>query len=290
MLNLTYVQTFMAILETGGFQEAARRLGRAQPTVSLQLQKLEESLGITLVTRSRTKCTATPEGERFLPHARSLLRLASRAFHAANHSSIVVGASSNIGIYVLQPYIKRFVDETGSDDAVQLTIGSNPEVLQKLVQGELDLGLMEWWDGRPGFAATVWRQEPLVVIVRPDHPWAAHADVMKEWLLEATWISGEAGTGTATLLRKVFGDMVRKLRIAANLGSTEAVKAAVKAGLGVSLVLASAVREEVETGSLKALPIAGTTLEKDIWVIHPETRAGDALVGRFTNGLLQNHN
>lgn len=287
MLNLTYVQTFVTILETGGFQEAARRLGRAQPTVSLQLQKLEESLGVTLVSRSRAQCTATPEGERFLPYARSLLRLASRAYHAANHSSIVVGASNNIGIYVLQPYVKRFIDQAGADDAVQLTIGSNPEVLQKLSQGELDLGLMEWWDGRPGFSATVWRQEPLVVIVRPDHPWAERAAVKPEWLVEATWIGGEAGTGTATLLRKVFGDMIRKLRIAANLGSTEAVKAAVKAGLGVSLVLASSVREEVETGSLKALPIEGMTLEKDIWVIRPETRAGDALVARFVDGLFQ---
>jgi DNA-binding transcriptional LysR family regulator len=287
MLNLTYVEAFVTILEAGSFQDAARRLGRAQPTVSLQLQKLEDGLGVTLIARSRTRCSATPEGERFLPYARSLLRLASQACHAANHSSVVVGATNNIGIYVLQPYVKQFIDEANSDDAVQLTLGSNPEVLEKLMRGEVDLALMEWWDERPGYWARVWRREPMVVIVRPDHPWAEHAEVKKEWLLEATWIGGETGTGTATLMRQVLGDMVRKLRIAANLGSTEAVKAAVKAGLGVSLVLASSVREEVETGSLKALPVEGASLEKDVWIIHSETRTRDALMGRFVNGLLQ---
>lgn len=285
MLNLTYVQTFVAILEEGGFQQAAQRLKRAQPTISLQLQKLEEELGVALIARSRTQCTATPAGERFYPYARSLLRLEGQARNSAKHALISVGASSNIGIYVLQPYVKRFMDKAESRNSLELTIASNPVVVGKLERGEIDVALMEWWDSRPGFSARIWRHEPMVVIVPPFHPWANHSAIAKQKLTEEVWVGGEPGTGTGTLMRKVFGSLLRKLRIAVSVGSTEAVKEAVKAGVGISLVLEAAVREEVQCGSLKALPIKGISLEKEIWIIHPEASASNPLLSKFVSEL-----
>lgn len=285
MLNLIYVEAFVAVLEQGGFQQAARNLNRAQPTVSLQLQKLEECVGATLISRNRNQCTATSAGERFYPYAQSLLRLESRARAVATRPSIVVGASSNVGIYVLQPYLKRFIDSIGADDAVEVTIASNPTVATKLERGEVDLAVMEWWDHRPGYAANIWRHEQLTVIVHPEHPWANLQHVAKGQLLEGSWVGGEPGTGTGRLLTKVFGKNLRKLRIVANLGSTEAVKEAVKAGVGVSLVINAAVREEVECGSIVALPVNGVTLEKEIWTIHPESVGNNLLVKGFLDGL-----
>jgi len=287
MLNLSFVEAFVAVLEEGGFQQAARRLDRAQPTVSLQLQKLEESVGVALISRSRSQCTATPAGERFYPYARSLLQLETRARTVAVHPSIVVGASSNVGIYVLQPYVKRFVDKTGAHGSLELTIASNPVVAGKLEKGEIDIALMEWWDQRPGFSAQIWRHEPLVVIVSPNHDWAESSYVTKTQLIGAKWVGGERGTGTGKLLNKIFGSNIHKLRIAANLGSTEAVKEAVKANIGISVVLAASVHEEVASGSLVALPIKGASLRKEIWAIHADTVSKNPLLSGFMSELME---
>ena len=102
-----------------------------------------------------------------------------------------------------------------------------------------------------------WRSEPIVLIVPPDHPLAEDRQISKRKLAELDLLGGEPGTGTGRLLESYFADGVSPPRIALQLGSTEAVKEAVKAGLGVSLVLRSAVAEEVRNGSRICSGIVG---------------------------------
>jgi DNA-binding transcriptional LysR family regulator len=128
---------------------------------------------------------------------------------------------------------------------------------------------MEWWDDRPGFEAAVWRRERLVVIVSPEHPWARRKSVEKAMLLREPMIGGEPGTGTARLLQQTFGVDASSLKIGLELGSTEAVKQAVRAGLGISIILESAVRDEVRSGTLRALHVEDTPLAKPLFSIFP---------------------
>jgi DNA-binding transcriptional LysR family regulator len=286
MLNLSQLQTFVAIVETGSFRAASERLGCSQPTVSQQLRKLEEELRATLVTRDRVNSRPTNKGARLLPFARNLLKTASRVQDVVSGRQLVVGASSNIGIYLLQPFVARYARTCGSDNAIDLRIGANPEIADRLSGGELDVAVMEWWDKREGFSATRWRQEKLVVIVPPDHPWARRKTVTPECLFQEPMVGGEPGTGTGTLLQKVFGKKASKIRVSQSLGSTEAVKAAVKAGLGVSLVFASAVEQEVEVGTLCALSIFGVDVNKDLFVVMPEDAPPDAPSKGFARMLM----
>ena len=99
-------------------------------------------------------------------------------------------------------------------------------------------------------------------------------------------VGGEAGTGTGTLLQKIFGKNASKIRISHTLGSTEAVKAAVKAGLGVSLVFASAVEQEVRAGSLRAVPISGVDIKKDLFVVLPDQVPPNAPSRSFVRMLM----
>jgi len=270
MLNLNQLKTFVAIVEAGGFREAAGRLKISQSTASQQLQKLEDELGATLVVRDRVHSSPTASGARLLPFARSLLNAAEHAHDVVAGGRLVVGASSNIGIYLLQPFVARYAREHGATNTIDLRIAPNPEIGERLSNGELDAAVMEWWDRRPGFSARLWRQEPMVVIVAPDHRFAKHKAVKPEWLFEEAMVGGEAGTGTGMLLQKIFGRRAANLPVAMTLGSTEAVKAAVRAGLGISLVFASAVESEVRTGALRALTISGIKVQKDLYVIEPE--------------------
>jgi DNA-binding transcriptional LysR family regulator len=283
MLNLSQVQTFLAIIDEGGFQGAAQALGLAQPTVSQQLRKLEESLGAQLVVRARNGAQPTGDGHAFLPYARGLIRTAERALSAVGGRALSIGASSNIGTYLLPKRLHSFASDTGA--GVDMVLGTNPETADRLDGGEVDVAVMEWWDGRPGFTASHWRREPMVVIVAPTHPWAKRRSVTKALLLDQPMIGGEPGTGTGTLLAKVFGRNAGRLRVTMQLGSTAAVKEAVKAGLGISLVLKSAVEEEVAAGSLVALKLADADMAKELFVVLPDDTPETSAAARFAASL-----
>lgn len=89
-----------------------------------------------------------------------------------------VGASSNVGIYILQPFVRRFLRDH-DPELFDLVIDRNPVIAQKLDDAELDVAIMEWWDRRPGFLWKRWRSEPIVLIVPPDHPLAEDRQVSK---------------------------------------------------------------------------------------------------------------
>jgi DNA-binding transcriptional LysR family regulator len=130
---------------------------------------------------------------------------------------------------------------------------------------------MEWWDGRRGFTARTWTRQPLVVIVSPTHRWAQLKSLPVAELQSEPLLGGESGTGTGYLLRRQLGPLANSLTIIDGFGSTEAVKRAVRAGCGASIVMGASVADEVATLQLVALRVEGVELEKEIKLIAPET-------------------
>jgi DNA-binding transcriptional LysR family regulator len=278
-LDLTLVEAYLAVLDGGGFHAAAARLGRAQPTVSQQVRKLERSLGVPLVRRSRLGCAATTEGARFAPLARRALEVARRAAAAVAGGRLVVGAASNPAIYLLPRML---------DPGAELRIGTNPEALARLEAGEVDLAVTEWWDGRPGYDAVAWHEEPMVGIVAPSHRWAELGRVPLDAFLAEPLVGGEPGTGTGRLLSAALGPGTPPPRVVRQMGSTEGVKRAVAAGLGVSVVLACAVGDEVAAGSLRALRFEGDPLCRHFFAVIgsdvPDTAPGRRFLARLLSG------
>jgi DNA-binding transcriptional LysR family regulator len=145
---------------------------------------------------------------------------------------------------------------------------------------------MEWWDDRPGFFARTWRKEPLVVIVAPSHPWAKRRLIEASELAGQKLLGGEAGTGTMTLLRAKLGRSSSRLKAIGGFGSTEAVKRAVRAGRGVSLVIAAAVADEVKAGQLVTLRLQDIELVKELKVISRQGLPVAAPAARFVTRVL----
>lgn len=267
MLNLVHVRAFLAVVEGGSFHGAADRLGVSQSTVSHGLKRLEDTLGSDLVIRHRDGCIPSRQGEIFLPFARSLLALSERAIARLRSDRLRVGASSNVGIYLLQPHLRRLADEAGIQP--DLVIAPNPAIAGQLENREIDIAFLEWWDGRPGFEARRWSTDRLLVIVSPDHPWADRGEIDLEMFLGEPLLAGEKGTGTGTLLTEALGTAADRLQVSRDLGSTEAVKRAVAAGMGVSIVMESAVRDEIASGRLRSVSVLGLRLEKTLWCVVP---------------------
>jgi len=269
VIDLACVATFLSVAACSGFREAAKQTGLSQPAVTQHIKRLEQSLNASLIERKNGGCTLTPEGRAFLPYAKNLIDTCDRAQALFRKTSIVIGASSNAGIYLLQPYLKSYRET--APYKVQAVIGANPDIADKLGRFEIDVAVMEWWDHRPGFAAEIWRSEKLVLIVPNDHRWAALASIPREWLHGESLLGGEPGTGTGRLLQQYFGDAAGTIGVSMQLGSTEAVKRAVQAGLGISLVMASTVEQEHRDGRLRAIKLEGDSPRKEIFVVRRHT-------------------
>lgn len=268
MLNLIHTRTFLTVIEMRGFRPAARQLGLAVSTVVGHIDQLETDLSALLLVRERGRVEPTLQGAIFLPMARALVETASRAHELVSRAPLRLAAASNIGVYMLQPSIAAFSTETGI--VVEPWIGPNPAVVERLQSGLADIAFMEWWDGRAGFEALPWCREPLVVITARQHPLAYRRTISPADLVGYPILGGEAATGTGTVLRDAFGDLAGRLEVKSGYHSTEAVKRAVRAGQGISVVMAGAVAEEVAQEQLAIVKLRNTKLEKQLWLIVPK--------------------
>lgn len=280
-MNLQHVRVFVTLVETGSFSTAAARLGISQPTVSQQIRKLETVLGRVLVHRSHAACTPTSHGAAILPYARALLASADRLQAAARNEDLVIGASGNIVSYFISSQMPRFAAVAPPGFRWRVEAAPNPELGARVTAGELDVAAMEWPDRRAGLATVPWRTEPMSVIVPPGHPFAGRRSITVDELVGLPLIGGERGSGTGTVLSAALGERARALDIAHSLPTTEAVKSAVRAGLGASIVLDAAVASEVMAGLLVRVPVEGVRLEKVFHLAVPEGLPDDALAARF---------
>lgn len=281
-MNLAFVRSFVALAETGSFRAAAERLQVSQPTISQHIRKFEEMVGAPLIERSHSQSRPTRQGRNALPLARSLLEIAERIEGVIRHDSLVIGASGNIASYYLAREIRRFSEEYPDCPEWRLVQGRNPDLVSKLVCGEVDVAATEWEVTQDGIVSTPWLTEPMVVILPPDHPLASRKTISRAEFLGLPLVGGESGSGTGTLLREALGSDVTRLRFGPSVGSTEAVKSAVKVGLGCSIVLRGAVAEELEAGSLSGVNIKGITLRKTFFISRPSQISLSSWSTRFS--------
>ena len=287
-MNFPQLKSLLAVIDTGSFAAAAKELNLSQPAVSQHVRKLEQSLEANLVERG-PNCAPTEQAHEFVRQARNLIKIAELAKQSLYANELRIGASSNVGTYLIQPLFARFIEEHTLDG--KLIIDSNPAIAEKLHQGEIDVAAMEWWSEESNnarrFHNRTWKEEPLVLIVGPQHRWASRKRVAAEQLVGENILGGESGTGTGRIISDSLGKVAEKLSITQSLGSTEAVKEGVKAGLGVSIVIRSAVEEELRNGSLFAVGLTGVTLSKDIQLITSSDLPETACANRFCHFAMQ---
>lgn len=288
-MNLEYLETFLALARTKSFRAAAKQLKISQPTVSQHIKKLEATFNVKLIDRNPAGSHLTPEAQALLPYAQSLICTYDRAKMALKQKKCVIGASSNIGIYILPPYLKRYLEHFKNAFEIELVIDTNPTILAKLEFGEIDVAVMEWNPGLSEFIVQRWRSEELVIILPVDHPWGDLPLIPKALLHNVELLGGERGTGTGRILQEHWHEQAQTIQVSMQLGSTEAVKQAVQAGLGISIVLASSVTHAVQNGTLRAvsLDLDGIPLRKDLYVLWRKTFLPDSPAYQVAQGLLE---
>jgi len=163
MLSLLHAKTFLKVLEECGLRAASRTLKLAPSTVLDHIAQLETELAARLIVRRDGCIVATAKGEAFRPLAIALIATAERAGSLIASAPLRLAAASNIGVYLLQPALSSFRLDDPAD--IELWIGSNPDVRERLKRGEADIAIVEQWHETEDFEAHSWFQAPLTLIV-----------------------------------------------------------------------------------------------------------------------------
>ena len=286
-MNPTQVASFTAVAETGGFGRAAARLGISQPAVSLHVAELEADVGAKVFDRLPRGVRLTAAGEVLLGYARRLSALEAEARAAVaelmglGRGRLAIGASLTLGSYLMPGVLAEF---RRRHPAVELRMEvANTDRVTALVRDEqVELGLTEGLAEHPDLAVSTFHTDRLVAIAPPGHRLARAAGVTARDLFGEPFVAREAGSGTRAVVEAAAARKRLTVRSAVTVGSLEAVKRAVIAGMGVSVVSELAVAAEVAAGTLAVVAVADLPIWRPLHLARrrdrPDGPAAAALV------------
>lgn len=281
------LRVFAAVARAGSVTAGAAALHRSQPAVSASLQRLEEAFGEPLLERGPRGVRLTPWGARLLPHAEALERLLAGVAELAREAAALasgtlrLAASTTIATYWLPPLLADF---HARHPALRLAVRTrnSREAIAELTAGDVDVALVEgpaasWGHLAPAaVVATPVHRDELVVVVRPEHPFARRDRLAATDLDGVAWVGRERGSGSREVVERVLTDAGVRPDVRIELSEPEAMKRAVRAGWGAAFLSRIAVADEVAAGELVVVPCSHPGLQRDFTLLHPP----DALVGR----------
>ncbi len=280
VIVIPYLGTFSKAAEVSSFTEAARALGLSQAAVSQRIHALEESLGTSLFRRQSGRVSLTDAGRRLYDHAQRILALYREArqdltgLKAPVTGDLDLAASSIPGEHLL-PALLGAYRRNYPHVRVRVTVAGSRAVVAQVERGQAHVGFVGARLDHPALDFRPIARDELVLVVPPGHAWARKSEMPLEQFLSEPLVLREEGSGTRACLEQALaqvGKSVRDLAVALELGSNEAIKEAVRQGLGAAVLSTHAVRQELEGGELRALGVRGLALARDVFAVHNKQR------------------
>ena len=293
-LDLHKLEIFYWVAEHKSFSQAAELLSLRQPTISAHVQELEKAVGGKLLYRIPGKISLTPLGLMLAERAKTLLAFkretvaAVEQFHGTLSGELWVGGSSVPGEYLLPQKLGEFTKKFPQVKPI-LRIGDSAGVIADLLDGKVEIGFVGFndKDGRLIFEK-IWDDE-MIVAVPKGHPWSMRKSIEVAELRSEKFISREHGSGTLDSIGKLLAKRKQPgrelLNITMELGSTAAVKEALMAGYGFSILSRISVRHELDQGSIVEVPIHGVKLERGFYQVFHSRRPFHPIAQAFRDFL-----
>jgi DNA-binding transcriptional LysR family regulator len=276
-LTMQQFEALIHLVEERSFSRAARKMNLTQPSLTKHVRNVEEALGAKIVDRSSRSLALTPEGRVLHDYARRIVKLRDEArerillLREEEAGDIRIAASTIPATYILPYAIGAFRKKHPGIRTTVRTADSS-DVVETVLDNGAEIGFIgKKPSGGKLIAEELWKDR-LVLSVPSGHPWAKRRSVRIAEIAKAPFVIREKGSGT----REAFEECLREtavhglphLNIAAELGSSEAVKEAVIAGLGISVISVHAIRRELKSGILAALAIEGCPIERSFYLIY----------------------
>jgi aminoethylphosphonate catabolism LysR family transcriptional regulator len=265
-MNFAQLRAFHAVASAGGFTRGAARLGISQPAVTVQVRALERAYGIELFRRRGQRTELTDFGREVFRHSRQLfarlddLEQLLAAAGSLRTGRLELGADGPFAVMdLLAAFVRRYPGVR-----ITMRLGNATRVLADLRDGETDVAVLNLVEQGADLFDRPLLRDRLLALVSAAHPWAARGEVALEELGGAPLILREPGSATRALLVDALAGPGLVPRVALELGSREAVREAVLAGLGVGVVFA---RELVPDERLRPLAIIGADLSATVSLV-----------------------
>jgi DNA-binding transcriptional LysR family regulator len=266
------LKVFRAVAEHLNFRKAAEQLFLTQPAVTLQIKALENDLGVRLFDRSGGRVSLTRQGSTLLAYAGKIATLVADAEREMGSDDgnvcgeLALGVSTTIAQYVLPRLLGAFLDE---HPRVQFLLhsGNTSEIVRLLLDSKVSVGLIEGPARDRGLRTEPFMDDELVLItprdLQPDH-------LSRSQFVSSSLLMREQGSGSRRVVETALdqaGYTLKSFKRVMDLDSTEAIKSAVEAGLGIGFVSRWAISKELELGALKVARVSGLRVTRHFTLI-----------------------
>ncbi|HEY6408326.1 MAG TPA: LysR family transcriptional regulator [Ktedonobacteraceae bacterium] len=292
-LTFRQLRVFCTVARLLSYTRAAEELGCQQPTVSALVAELERATELTLLEQWGKRLTLTDEGRELYAHAQQVVAAADEAWWAmaerrgistSERVPLRFAADTTVGTYVLPRLLGSF-HRRHPTIALHLRVANRADVRTFLLEGEVDLVIA----GRPpevdGLVAEPFLPNPLVVVASSEHALVGHSQVPLSRLAEEVFLLREVGSGTRAAVEELFEVAGVPLKVGMVLGHIEAIKQAVAAGLGVSVLSELAVKREVQYGTLAILDVEQFPMQRRWYIAHLTERPLNTNAAEFIEFL-----
>jgi DNA-binding transcriptional LysR family regulator len=294
-MNLNHLRVFACVAQQGSLTRAARELRVSQPAVSKQLNDLEHDVSQRLLDRLPRGVRLTAAGEILFTHAQRILQAERTAeqelrdLRGLGRGKLSVGASTTVGSYLV-PSLLGELHRLHPGVQLDLTIANTALTEAAVLENRIDVGLIEGFVASDMLAVETLAVDEMIAIVAPAHPALLKAPLRAQALRQLPLLMREQGSGSRAVVEAALREHGLELQPIMSLGSTEAIKAAVRHGLGIAIVSRLSVELELQSRCLVELPFRDFSIQRELYVItltgkrhSPATSAFIALIRRRQN-------
>lgn len=285
------LQIFSVAASHLSFARAAEKLHLTHAAISLQIKQLEDVCGTQLFDRIGKKVFLTEAGEILLDHARQILQSLKdadeslMALKGLKGGRVAIAVTSTAEYFA--PGLLAEFRKAQADVRVRLLVDNREEVSRMLISNEVDLAIM----GRPpeGMEAEAvsFASHPFVIVAGADHPLVGRSSLSLEDIAQETMIVREAGSGTRLAMEGFFREHAIEPNIDMEMGSNEAIKQAVVAGLGISFISQHTLGLELSAGRLVVLPVEGMPVMRRWYLVRHKSKRLTPALGAFWDFVLE---
>lgn len=289
--TLHQLKVFAEVAKCGSITKAAESLHMTQPAVSIQMKQLQESVDIPLIEIIGKKLYLTEAGER-LYSMQQTIQEHEEAFEAYA-SELKGGLTGNLSIsaastakYFL-PYLLGAFQEKYPKVKITLKVTNRNEVLQHLYNNEFQLAILTQLPDDSSIISTPFLENPLVVACPPDHPLSNQKNLTLKALKDESFIFREPGSGTRMVMERLLEKEGIDPKIAMELGTNEAVKQAIMAGIGISLISKLSMQSELKTGTIDELQVKQFPVITHWHTLYRKRKVNTRVIKNFLDFLQQ---
>jgi len=290
-VTLRQLQIFEAVVRLKGYTRAAETLHLSQPTVSMQVKKLSETIGHPLLDKVGNHLTTTAVGDEVYASARDILgRMVSLGESATQLEGVVKGplriAVITTAKYFMPHLLGAFIAQH-PEVKPMLKVTNRSRVLERLKSNEDDLLIMGQVPVELAVEAHPFTDNELVFVANPRHPLATQPKISLQQLRKERFLARETGSGTRLAVERLFAEQGLEIQPYMELGSSEAIKQAVMAGLGISVLSRHNLRLELAGKHIAILDVKGFPLFYRWYAVHLKGKKLSLVTRTFLDFLLQ---